>query len=66
MFVCVCNKVTDREILEAFDRGATSFKSLKKELKVATCCGRCEDCAKRVLRDAQAASWVDEPGYATA
>jgi len=53
MFVCICNKVTDRQIREACDNGAMSINCLKDRLKVATCCGRCEDCAKRVLRDAQ-------------
>ena len=54
MFVCVCNKVTDGQIREACENGASSMECLKKQLKVATCCGRCQDCAKRVLRESQA------------
>lgn len=53
MFVCICNKVTDSEIRDACENGASSINCLKDKLKVATCCGRCEDCAKRMLRDAQ-------------
>ena len=54
MYVCVCNKVTDGQIREACDQGAFSVDCLKEQLKVATCCGRCHDCARRVLSDAQA------------
>lgn len=53
MFVCVCNKVTDHQIREACDRGCNSLQSLKDELKVATCCGRCQDCAHSLLRSCQ-------------
>ncbi len=51
MYVCVCNQVTDSQIRHAFSEGVTTFESLQNRLKVATCCGRCSDCAKRVLRE---------------
>ena len=53
MYVCVCNRVTDSQILEACENGARSINCLKARLKVATNCGRCEDCAKRVIQEAQ-------------
>ena len=56
MFVCICNKVTDAQIRDACAQGASSIDCLKHQLKVATCCGRCEDCARQILVDAQAAS----------
>jgi len=49
MYVCVCNAVTDRQIRKARDNGATSIEDLSRELKVATCCGRCSDCARKIL-----------------
>ncbi|MEJ2593166.1 MAG: (2Fe-2S)-binding protein [Candidatus Thiodiazotropha sp.] len=49
MYVCVCNQVTDSEILEAADRGATTLEALGNQLKVATCCGRCAECAHELL-----------------
>jgi len=49
MYVCVCNAVTDRQIRKARDNGASSVEDLSRELKVATCCGRCKDCANRIL-----------------
>ena len=40
------------EIIEAAEQGASSLEDLSQELNVATCCGRCASCAKKVLRDA--------------
>lgn len=52
MFVCVCNGVTDKQIVKAAEEGASTLQDLSDELNVATCCGRCANCAKKVLRDA--------------
>ncbi len=49
MYVCVCNSVTDRDILAAAENGARSLEDLSEELNVATCCGRCATCAKNLL-----------------
>jgi len=51
MYVCICNQVTDSQILDACSEGVTSFESLQNHLKVATCCGRCSDCARRLLAE---------------
>ena len=53
MYVCICNAVTDRDIREAAERGIRSFDGLRRELKVATCCGRCEECARKTLAEAR-------------
>lgn len=52
MYVCVCNGVTDKQIIKAAEDGATSLQDLSDTLNVATCCGRCATCAKKVLREA--------------
>lgn len=49
MYVCVCNRVTDSQILDAADRGATTLEALGEQLRVATCCGRCAECAHALL-----------------
>ncbi len=49
MYVCVCNAVTDRQIRQARDNGASTVEDLSRELNVATCCGRCKDCARKIL-----------------
>lgn len=66
MYVCLCNAVTDRQIREAVDQGATRVRDLRRELGVASCCGRCATCARDVLRqslaDRRQADVVFEPG----
>jgi len=54
MYVCICNSVTDSDIREAVNQGATKFGHLARDLKVGTCCGKCTSCAKRVLLEAKA------------
>ena len=66
MYVCVCNAVTDRDIREAVDQGAHSLKALSKQLRVATCCGRCADCARQVLHEAIADSRLEATTFALA
>jgi bacterioferritin-associated ferredoxin len=56
MIVCVCRRVSDRQIREAVADGAHSLECLQMDLGVATQCGRCADCASRVLCDARAGS----------
>lgn len=51
MYVCVCNGVTDTQIRQACDEGVTTFSALQKQLKVATCCGRCRDHANSVVEE---------------
>ncbi len=54
MIVCVCRKVSDQQIRDAAAEGADSLECLQFELGVATQCGRCADCASRVLCEARA------------
>lgn len=48
MIVCVCNRVSDREIVR-HARAGLSFDDIQLELGVATCCGRCEGCAREMV-----------------
>jgi bacterioferritin-associated ferredoxin len=52
MYVCVCNAVTDREICNAVEFGASSFEEVQATLGVATCCRRCTECASKVVASA--------------
>jgi bacterioferritin-associated ferredoxin len=49
MFVCVCNAVTDREIRQCAELGASSLEEIRSCLGVATCCGKCEGLAHQIL-----------------
>ena len=49
MYICICHSVTDKAIRAAAAKGASSMEALAEELNVGTCCGRCSDCARKVL-----------------
>lgn len=51
MIVCVCNNISEGKIHQAVMAGATTMAELRKELGVATSCGKCHSCAKHVLRE---------------
>lgn len=53
MIVCVCNRVSDRDIQREVREGCTSFDTLQMATGVATCCGRCDSCAREVFELAQ-------------
>ena len=53
MYVCICNGVTDRDIRDAASRGARTVKDLRRELGVASDCGKCASCAHEVLCEAR-------------
>jgi bacterioferritin-associated ferredoxin len=48
MIVCVCNRVSDRDIARQATAGL-SFDDIQLELGVGTQCGRCEGCARDVF-----------------
>ncbi len=51
MYVCVCKRITEQQIDHAVNRGTTAFEDLRRELQVATACGRCTSCARERLRE---------------
>ena len=54
MIVCVCHRVSDRDIEREVRLGCDSFEELQDELRVATACGRCADCARDTFDVARA------------
>lgn len=48
MIVCVCRRVSDREIA-CHARAGMDFDDIQFELGVATQCGQCEGCAREVV-----------------
>jgi len=46
MIVCVCKRVSERDIQRAAHDGVGSFDELQDELGVGTACGSCIDCAR--------------------
>ena len=51
MIVCVCHRVSDRDIARAAREGCASFEELQFELLVGTACGACRDCAHATFHE---------------
>ena len=49
MIVCLCNRVSDREITH-LARIGMDFETIQAETDVAGCCGRCEHCARQLVQ----------------
>ena len=49
MIVCVCNRVSDRDIVQVVRGGTNSFDLMLDETGAASRCGRCRDCAREVF-----------------
>lgn len=52
MIVCVCRRVSDRDIHRAAREGVSSFDDLQADTGVGTACGSCVDCARDTWADA--------------
>lgn len=57
MIVCVCRRVSDREIAR-HARAGMNFDEIQFELGVATQCGQCEGCAREVVDQCNAVAPV--------
>ncbi|MDO9406008.1 MAG: (2Fe-2S)-binding protein [Polaromonas sp.] len=53
MIVCVCHRISDREIAR-HARAGMGFDEIQFELGVATQCGQCEGCARDVVAQCNA------------
>lgn len=57
MIVCVCRRISDREIAR-HARAGMGFDEIQWELGVATQCGQCESCARDVVAQCSASNSV--------
>ena len=55
MIVCLCHRVSDRDIRAAVGSGTRGFDVLQDDLRVASSCGCCQDGAREVFDAALAA-----------
>ena len=54
MYVCICNSITERQIRNAAEEGASDLWRLQAELGVATGCGSCKEAASEILAEYRA------------
>jgi bacterioferritin-associated ferredoxin len=55
MIVCLCHRISDRDIHVAVQQGTNCFEVLQDDLRVASSCGCCHDCARETFDNACAA-----------
>ncbi len=54
MIVCVCRRISDRQIRAAAEGGATTLEDLQ-QIGVALQCGKCAEMALQIMNDTNAA-----------
>lgn len=60
MYVCICNAIKEKQILQAIDEGDNTLEKLQASLEVATCCGGCQPMIEGYLETAKAKQVVVE------
>ncbi|TXD64474.1 (2Fe-2S)-binding protein, partial [Mitsuaria sp. TWR114] len=55
MIVCLCHRVSDRDIRRTVADGVHNFEVLQDETQVASACGSCHDCAREIFDEARRA-----------
>ncbi len=56
MIVCLCHRVSERDIRHAVSDGVRCFEQLQDETRVASSCGCCMECAQQSFDHAVAAA----------
>ena len=51
MYICICNAITERQIVQEAEQGACSPEDLSQRLGVGLGCGRCTSCAASILKE---------------
>jgi bacterioferritin-associated ferredoxin len=54
MIVCLCHRISDRDIATAVQSGTRCFEVLQDETRIASSCGCCHECAQEVFEKALA------------
>ncbi len=52
MIVCLCHRISDRDIHREVSAGTQCFEVLQDETRLASSCGSCHDCAREVFDSA--------------
>lgn len=60
MYICLCKAVTDSHIREAVASGTKRFGQLRKDLNLASQCGKCGILAREVFNSSLQSSVDDQ------
>jgi bacterioferritin-associated ferredoxin len=52
MIVCICHRISDRDIKRVVAQGMHSFQALKDCTGLGSSCGGCHDCARELFDSA--------------
>ena len=59
MIVCLCNAISEHEIIQAAYEGASTLEHLSERFNLGVCCGACMDCAADCLASAKVKNTKD-------
>lgn len=60
MYVCLCNAVTDTELVEAFEAGMDDIDEVGVMLGAGSCCGTCRVFVEELLNDFHTSKRVEK------
>lgn len=63
MYVCLCKGITDDQIRQTVEAGATHFGQVRKTLGLASQCGKCANLAREVFNESIEATLEGEALY---
>jgi bacterioferritin-associated ferredoxin len=49
MYICICSKVTDKQLQQVINAGANTLTEVQKKLAIATVCGRCIEATCEII-----------------
>lgn len=49
MIICLCRRISDRDIRASVAAGTRNFELLQDETGLASACGSCHDCARELF-----------------
>lgn len=52
MYVCLCKGITDKQIVQAVEKGAASVRELRQQFGLGNQCGKCTCMARGVINEA--------------
>lgn len=51
MYICICKGITDSQIRDAVNNGASSLRKVRKQLGASSQCGKCGIMTKKIVDD---------------